>query len=72
MQMIETKDPLEAQRCRRAQYRGYPTKVTLSGSTFLGLVKSVKEEAGPRWIVTIVPKEHKVFALPRHKPSYNG
>jgi hypothetical protein len=72
MQMIETKDPVEAQRCRRAQYSGCPTKVTLSGSTVLGLVRSVKEESGPRWIVTIIPKEPKVFALPRQKPTYNG
>ena len=72
MQMIETKDPLEARRCRLAQYTGFPAKVTLSGSTFLGVVKSVKEETGPRWIVAIIPKEPKVFALPRHKPSYNG
>jgi hypothetical protein len=40
------------QRCRRAQYVGFPTAVTLSGSKFVGLVQSVKQEVGPRWIVT--------------------
>ena len=71
MQTIETNDPVEAQRCRRAQYRGLPTAVMLGGSKFLGLVRSVKEETGPRWIVTIIPKETKVFELPRQRPSYD-
>ena len=31
MQVIETNDPVEAQRCRRAQYVGIPTAVTLGG-----------------------------------------
>jgi len=70
MQVIETNDPVEAQRCRRAQYVGFPTAVTLSGSKFVGLVQSVKEEVGPRWIVTIIPKEPKVFALPRQRPNH--
>jgi len=70
MQVIETNDPVEAQRCRRAQYTGRPTAVTLGGSKFLGLVRSVKEEVGPRWIVTIIPKEAKVFALPRYRPNH--
>ncbi len=42
MQVIETNDPVEAQRCRRAQYVGFPTAVTLGGSKFVGLVQSVK------------------------------
>jgi hypothetical protein len=29
MQVIETNDPVEAQRCRRAQYVGFPTAVNL-------------------------------------------
>jgi hypothetical protein len=70
MQVIETNDPVEAQRCRRAQYAGLPTAATLGGSKFLGLVRSVKEEVGPRWIVTIIPKEPKVFALPRYRPNH--
>ena len=45
MQVIETTDPVEAQRCRRAQYVGFPTAVTLGGSKFVGLVQSVKQEA---------------------------
>ncbi len=49
MQVIETNDPLEAQRCRGAQYVGIPTAVSLGGSKFVGLVQSVKEEVGPRW-----------------------
>jgi hypothetical protein len=65
MQVIETNDPVEAQRCRRAQYVGIPTAVTLGGSKFVGLVKSVKQEVGPRWIITIIPKQPKVFALAR-------
>ena len=68
MQVIETNDPLEAQRCRRAQYVGLPTAVTLGGSRFVGLVQSVKQEVGQRWIVTIIPKQPKVFALQRYRP----
>jgi hypothetical protein len=60
MQVIKTNDPVEAQRCRRAQYVGIPTAVTLGGS--------VKQEIGPRWIVTIIPKQPKVFALARYRP----
>jgi hypothetical protein len=44
MQVIETTDPVEAQRYRRAQYVGFPTAVTLGGSKFVGLVQSVKQE----------------------------
>src|SRR5882762_5730005 len=68
MQVIETNDPVEAQRCRRVQYVGIPTAVTLGGSKFVGLVQSVKQEVGPRWIVTIIPKQPKVFALARYRP----
>ena len=69
MQVIETNDPVEAQRCRRALYVSFPTAVTLGGSKFVGLVQSVKQEVGPRWIVTIIPKQPKIFALPRCRPS---
>jgi hypothetical protein len=41
------------------QYVGIPTAVSLGGSKFVGLVQSVKEEVGPRWIVTIIPKQPK-------------
>jgi hypothetical protein len=70
MQMIETTDPVEAQRCRRAQYAGFPTAVTLGGSKFVGLVQSVRQEVGPRWIVTIIQRQPKVFALPRYRPNH--
>ena len=59
MQIIETNDPVEAQRCRRVQYNGHPTSVTLGGSKFVGVVKSVKEEVGPRWIITLSQKKPK-------------
>jgi hypothetical protein len=58
MQVIETNDPVEAQLCRRARYVGFPTAVALGGSKFVGLVQSVKQEVGPRWIVTIIPKHN--------------
>jgi hypothetical protein len=70
MAILEITDAQEAQRCRRAQYSGVPAKVTLNGSTIRCLVRSVREETPALWIVTIVPKEEKVFLLPRHKPSY--
>jgi hypothetical protein len=63
-------DAVEAQRCRRAQYVGFPTAVTLGGSKFVGLVQSVKQEVGPRWIVTIIPKQPEVFAVPRYRPHH--
>jgi hypothetical protein len=72
VEVIETKDPHEAQRCRRAQYSGLPTTITLNGSTIRGVVRSVKEEPGALWIVSIITKEQKDFAFPRHRPSYNG
>jgi hypothetical protein len=72
VRVIETRDPHEALRCRRAQYSGYPAEVTVNGSKVLGIVRSVKEETGPRWIVTIIPTKLKVFPRPRHKPSYNS
>jgi len=59
VQTVETSDSNEAQRCRRAQYSGLTTALKLSGSTVLGLVRSVKEDrsgSAPRWIVTIIPK----------------
>jgi hypothetical protein len=65
--VIETRYPHEALRCRRAQYSGYPAEVTVNGSRVLGIVRSVKEETGPLWIVTIVPTTPKVFR--RARPS---
>jgi hypothetical protein len=72
VEIIEILSAIEAQRCRRAQYKGMPATIKLNGSTVSGLVRSVKEETGALWIVTLIPKEQKVFALPRHRPSYTG
>ena len=72
MEVIETSNRLEAQRCRRAQYSGMPATFTLNGLCVRGVVRSVREEAGALWIVTIIPKEPKVFVRPRHKPLYTG
>ena len=68
MLTLETNDPREAQRCRRAQYIGHPAEVTISGSKILGVVRSVKQDPGPLWVVTIIPTENKTYPLPRHKP----
>jgi hypothetical protein len=57
VEVIETSNPVEAQRYRRAQYSGLPTTITLNGSAVRGLVRSVKEETRALWIVTIIPKE---------------
>jgi hypothetical protein len=62
MHTIETADPLEAQRCRRNQYRGVATALVLNGSRHVGTVLAVKEvrSAGStRWIVRIAPKTKK-------------
>jgi hypothetical protein len=69
MRVIRTNDPHEAQLCRLAQYLGLPKSITLSGSTFYGVVRSVKEEAGPLWIVTIIPTERKVSSFRQPKAS---
>lgn len=57
MQQIETTDPVEARRARRAQYRGQQARLTLSGSALTGYVRSVMEDRSSsptRWIVTLV------------------
>jgi hypothetical protein len=72
VQRIQTSDAVEAQRCRRAQYSGLPTTITLNGLTIRGIVQSVREENRALWIVTVIPKVQKIFTLPRHKPSYTG
>ena len=67
MHTIETADPLEAQRCRRGQYRGLATALILNGSRYVGTVLAVKEvqSAGStRWIVRLAPKTKKA-TLPR-------
>ena len=55
-------DPIEARRCRIAQYRGRPAEVSLNGSSFFGMVQSVFEDQSsspPRWIVTMVLRVEK-------------
>ena len=62
MQTIETSNFREATRCRRAQYSGRAGELSLNGSRFFGLVRSVQEDRScspERWIVTIVPTVEK-------------
>jgi len=62
MQTIETSSSVEAQRCRRAQYIGRTVELSLNGSRFFGMVRSVQEDRSrspQRWIVTIVPTVEK-------------
>ena len=60
MQPIEITDPIEARRCRFAQYRGQKTTVMLNGLPVTGMVRSVREHQSSnpmRWTVTVVPKQ---------------
>jgi hypothetical protein len=69
VQTVETTNPDEARRCRSAQYRGQPAELSLNGSRFFGMIRSVQEVRSSRpqrWIVTIVPKEGP---QPRSEPS---
>ena len=62
MQTVETSSFREATRCRRAQYSGRAVELTLNGSKFFGMVRSVQEDRSSilrRWIVTIVPTVEK-------------
>ena len=62
MQTIETTSSREARRCRHAQYSGRAVELSLNGSRFFGLVRSVQEERSScprRWIVMIVPTVEK-------------
>jgi hypothetical protein len=67
MRVIRIKDPQEAQRCRLAQYLGLPTNIAVSGSTFYGVVRSVREDAGPLWIVAFIPTERKKTGFPTYR-----
>ena len=63
MQTVETSSSIEARRCRSAQYAGRPADLSLSGSKFFGMVRSVQEDRSrspQRWIVTIVPTVQKL------------
>jgi hypothetical protein len=57
MQSIDISDPIEARRCRFAQYRGMKATVMLNGLPVTGMVRSVKEHHPMRWTVTVVPKQ---------------
>jgi hypothetical protein len=59
MQAIEITDPIEARRCRYAQYRGEKKTVMLNGMPVTGMVRSVMEikSSNPmRWTVKVVSK----------------
>jgi hypothetical protein len=60
MQPIEITDPIEARRCRYAQYRGESATLMLNGLSVTGTVRAVKEDRSStpqRWIVTVVAKQ---------------
>jgi hypothetical protein len=60
MQNIEITDPIEARRCRYAQYRGEKARVMLNGLPVTGMARSVKEDKSTtptRWTVTVVPNQ---------------
>ena len=59
MQAIEITDPIEARRCRYAQYRGEKKTVMLNGMPVTGMVRSVMEIKSSypmRWTVKVVSK----------------
>jgi hypothetical protein len=62
VQTVETSSFREATRCRRAQYSGQAAELSLNGSRFFGMVRSVQEDRSrspKRWLVTIVPTVEK-------------
>jgi len=62
VQRVETSSSREARRCRYAQYNGRAAELSLNGSRFFGMVRSVQEDRShspKRWIVTIVPTVEK-------------
>ena len=57
MQTIEITNPLEARRCRFAQYRGLKARLILNGEPVTGMIRAVKEDNSStptRWTVTVV------------------
>src|SRR3978361_242048 len=44
LQTIEITDPLEARRCRYAQYRGHKSRLLLNGIAVTGIVRAVMED----------------------------
>jgi hypothetical protein len=60
MQTIEITDPIEARRCRYAQYRSEKARLMLNGMPVTGMVRSVMEVKSSnhtRWIVSVVSKQ---------------
>jgi hypothetical protein len=56
MQTIEITDPLEARRCRYAQYRGQKARLILNGMPVTGMIRAVKEDKSntpTRWTVKV-------------------
>ena len=56
MQTIEITSPLEARRCRFAQYRGLKARFILNGEPVTGMIIAVKEDefcTPTRWTVTV-------------------
>ena len=57
LQTIEITNPLEARRCRYAQYRGQKARLILNGVPVTGMIRAVKEDKSStpmRWTVTVV------------------
>jgi hypothetical protein len=60
MQPIDITGPIEARRCRYAQYRGQKATVMVNGMPVTGTVCSVMEvkSSNPmRWTVPVIPKQ---------------
>ena len=56
MQTIEITNPLEARRCRYAQYRGQKVRLILNGVPVTGMIRAVKEDKSStpmRWMVIV-------------------
>jgi hypothetical protein len=49
VQTVETSSSLEARRCRNAQYFGRTAELSLNGSNFFGMVRSVQEDRSDGW-----------------------
>jgi hypothetical protein len=57
MQIVEITDPIQARRCRYAQYRGEKATLKFSGLSVTGMVRSMLEDKSTtptRWIVSIL------------------
>ena len=56
MQTIQITNPLEARRCRYAQYRGQKARLILNGEPVTGMIRAVKEDKSStpmRWTVKL-------------------